>query len=29
MTSMKKVYRDKWASVHWSATRNEERFSCR
>ena len=30
MPCMKKVYRDKKASVHWSAARNEERASsCR
>ena len=27
MPCMKRLYRDKSASVHWSAARNEERFS--
>ena len=29
MPCMKRVYRDKRASVHWSAARNKERFSSR
>ena len=29
MPCMKKVYRDKKASVHWSAARKKERFSSR
>ena len=29
MPCMKRVYRDKKASVHWSAARNKERFSSR
>ena len=29
MPCMKEVYKDKWASVHWSAARNEERSSSR
>ena len=29
MPCMKRVYRDKWATVHCSAARNEERFSSR
>ena len=29
MPCMKKIYRDKNASVHWSAARNKERFSSR
>ena len=27
MPCMKKVYKDKKASVHWSAAKNKERFS--
>ena len=26
MPCMKRVYKDKWASAHWSAARNEERL---
>ena len=29
MPCVKRVYRDSKASVHWSAARNEERFSSR
>ena len=29
MPCMNRVYRDKKASVHWSAARNKERFSSR
>ena len=29
MLCMKRVYRDKQASIYWSAARNEERFSFR
>ena len=29
MPCMKRVHRDKKASVHWSAARNKERFSSR
>ena len=29
MTCMKRVYRDKKASFHWSAARKKERFSSR
>ena len=29
MPCMKRVYRDKKASFHWSAARNKERFSSR
>ena len=29
MPCMKRVYRDKKASVHWSAARKKERFSSR